>query len=67
MQLKQYTSVLEAQLENHLATANSEHQKYTKEVEGVSVCLLWWDSGGGKGKECKTGLWESKAGKLTYC
>uniref|UniRef100_A0A670IFY5 Ribosome binding protein 1 n=1 Tax=Podarcis muralis TaxID=64176 RepID=A0A670IFY5_PODMU len=36
--LKEYTSLLEAQLENHLATANSERQNYMKEVEHVSVC-----------------------------
>ncbi|XP_067421455.1 ribosome-binding protein 1 isoform X2 [Emydura macquarii macquarii] len=34
-QLKQYTSLLEAQLENHLATASSERQNYTKEVEAL--------------------------------
>ncbi|NXG05622.1 RRBP1 protein, partial [Sakesphorus luctuosus] len=32
-QLKEYTSVLETQLENHLETASSERQNYTKEVE----------------------------------
>ncbi|XP_073195823.1 ribosome-binding protein 1 isoform X4 [Lepidochelys kempii] len=32
-QLKEYTSLLEAQLENHLETASSERQNYTKEVE----------------------------------
>ena len=39
-QLKEYTSLLEAQLENHLATSDSEHQNYTKEVEHVSVSSL---------------------------
>lgn len=37
MQLKEYTSLLETQLENHLETASSERQNYTKEVEAVSV------------------------------
>lgn len=37
MQLKEYTSLLEAQLENHLETASSERQNYTKEVGAVSV------------------------------
>ena len=37
IQLKEYISLLEAQLENHLQTASSERQNYTKEVEGVSV------------------------------
>uniref|UniRef100_A0A8C5X3K0 Ribosome binding protein 1 n=1 Tax=Malurus cyaneus samueli TaxID=2593467 RepID=A0A8C5X3K0_9PASS len=32
MQLKEYTSLLETQLENHLETASSERQNYTKEV-----------------------------------
>uniref|UniRef100_A0A8C8VKQ8 Ribosome binding protein 1 n=1 Tax=Pelusios castaneus TaxID=367368 RepID=A0A8C8VKQ8_9SAUR len=32
-QLKEYASLLEAQLENHLATSSSERQNYTKEVE----------------------------------
>ncbi|XP_006260980.1 ribosome-binding protein 1 isoform X1 [Alligator mississippiensis] len=32
-QVKEYTSLLEAQLKNHLETANSERQNYTKEVE----------------------------------
>nr|XP_048698442.1 ribosome-binding protein 1 isoform X3 [Caretta caretta] len=34
-QLKEYTSLLEAQLENHLETASSERQNYTKEVEAL--------------------------------
>uniref|UniRef100_A0A8C3KRH3 Ribosome binding protein 1 n=1 Tax=Calidris pygmaea TaxID=425635 RepID=A0A8C3KRH3_9CHAR len=34
-QLKEYTSLLEKQLENHLETASSERQNYTKEVEVV--------------------------------
>ncbi|KAH0618176.1 hypothetical protein JD844_017168 [Phrynosoma platyrhinos] len=40
--LKEYTSLLEAQLKNHLATANSEHQNYAKEVEVARdlVCSL---------------------------
>ncbi|EMP32631.1 Ribosome-binding protein 1 [Chelonia mydas] len=33
--LKEYTSLLEAQLENHLETASSERQNYTKEVEAL--------------------------------
>lgn len=37
MQLKEYTSLLETQLENHLETASSERQNYTKEVGAVSV------------------------------
>ncbi|XP_025945662.1 ribosome-binding protein 1 [Apteryx rowi] len=32
-QLKEYISLLEAQLQNHLETASSERQNYTKEVE----------------------------------
>ncbi|NXY83928.1 RRBP1 protein, partial [Alcedo cyanopectus] len=32
-QLKEYTSLLEKQLENHLETASSERQNYMKEVE----------------------------------
>lgn len=36
-QLKEYISLLEAQLENHLQTASSERQNYTKEVEVVSA------------------------------
>ncbi|NXC23758.1 RRBP1 protein, partial [Campylorhamphus procurvoides] len=38
-QLKEYTSLLEAQLENHLETASSERQKYTKEVEVLRQLL----------------------------
>ncbi|XP_074845416.1 ribosome-binding protein 1 isoform X2 [Carettochelys insculpta] len=34
-QLREYTSLLEAQLENHLQTASSERQNYTKEVEAL--------------------------------
>ncbi|KAK2531637.1 Rrbp1 [Columba livia] len=34
-QLKEYTSLLERQLENHIETASSERQNYTKEVEAV--------------------------------
>lgn len=37
LQLKEYTSLLETQLENHLETASSERQNYTKEVGAVSV------------------------------
>lgn len=37
IQLKEYTSLLETQLENHLETASSERQNYTKEVGAVSV------------------------------
>ncbi|XP_067323801.1 ribosome-binding protein 1 isoform X2 [Anolis sagrei] len=37
--LKEYTSLLEAQLKNHLATANSEHQNYTKEIEFLKQTL----------------------------
>ncbi|XP_061441562.1 ribosome-binding protein 1 isoform X2 [Rhineura floridana] len=37
--IKEYTSLLEAQLENHLATANSERQNYTKEVEVLRQLL----------------------------
>nr|XP_020670246.1 ribosome-binding protein 1 isoform X1 [Pogona vitticeps] len=37
--LKEYTSLLEAQLENHLATSDSEHQNYTKEVEHLRELL----------------------------
>ncbi|XP_075781864.1 ribosome-binding protein 1 isoform X5 [Pelodiscus sinensis] len=38
-QLKEYTSLLEAQLENHLVTASSERQNYTKEVEALRQLL----------------------------
>ncbi|NWI51517.1 RRBP1 protein, partial [Calyptomena viridis] len=38
-QLKEYTSLLETQLENHLETASSERQKYTKEVEVLRQLL----------------------------
>ncbi|NWU80419.1 RRBP1 protein, partial [Onychorhynchus coronatus] len=38
-QLKEYTSLLETQLENHLQTASSERQNYTKEVEGLRQLL----------------------------
>ncbi|NXF75360.1 RRBP1 protein, partial [Sclerurus mexicanus] len=38
-QLKDYTSLLEAQLENHLETASSERQNYTKEVEVLRQLL----------------------------
>ncbi|XP_032651755.1 ribosome-binding protein 1 isoform X1 [Chelonoidis abingdonii] len=38
-QLKEYTSLLEAQLENQLETANSERQNYTKEVEALRQLL----------------------------
>ncbi|KAM9154702.1 ribosome-binding protein 1 isoform 3-T3 [Pangshura tecta] len=38
-QLKEYTSLLEAQLENHLETASSERQNYTKEVEALRQLL----------------------------
>ncbi|XP_062427305.1 ribosome-binding protein 1 isoform X2 [Rhea pennata] len=38
-QLKEYTSLLEAQLQNHLETASSEHQNYTKEVEVLRQLL----------------------------
>uniref|UniRef100_A0A8D0KZC0 Ribosome binding protein 1 n=1 Tax=Strix occidentalis caurina TaxID=311401 RepID=A0A8D0KZC0_STROC len=37
--LKEYTSLLETQLENHLETASSERQNYTKEVEGLRQLL----------------------------
>nr|XP_056718444.1 ribosome-binding protein 1 [Euleptes europaea] len=37
--LKEYTSLLEAQLENHLVTANSESQTYTKKVEELEQFL----------------------------
>ncbi|NXG16200.1 RRBP1 protein, partial [Grallaria varia] len=37
--LKEYTSLLETQLENHLATASSERQNYTKEVEVLRQLL----------------------------
>ncbi|XP_042318670.1 ribosome-binding protein 1 isoform X3 [Sceloporus undulatus] len=37
--LKEYTSLLEAQLKNHMATANSEHQNYAKEVEVLRQML----------------------------
>lgn len=40
IQLKEYTSLLETQLENHLETASSERQNYTKEVEVVSVAAV---------------------------
>ncbi|KAF2985507.1 hypothetical protein EK904_009004 [Melospiza melodia maxima] len=40
MQLKEYTSLLETQLENHLETASSERQNYTKEVEAVIEAAL---------------------------
>uniref|UniRef100_G1N4U7 Uncharacterized protein n=1 Tax=Meleagris gallopavo TaxID=9103 RepID=G1N4U7_MELGA len=36
---KEYISLLEAQLENHLQTASSERQNYTKEVEGLRQLL----------------------------
>ncbi|XP_027520407.1 ribosome-binding protein 1 isoform X3 [Corapipo altera] len=38
-QLKEYTSLLEMQLENHLQTASSERQNYTKEVEVLRQLL----------------------------
>ncbi|NXX92029.1 RRBP1 protein, partial [Centropus bengalensis] len=38
-QLKEYTSLLETQLENHLQTASSERQNYTKEVEVLRQLL----------------------------
>ncbi|XP_010113646.1 PREDICTED: ribosome-binding protein 1 [Chlamydotis macqueenii] len=38
-QLKEYTSLLETQLENHLETASSERQNYTKEVEVLRQLL----------------------------
>ncbi|NXH13286.1 RRBP1 protein, partial [Bucco capensis] len=38
-QLKEYTSLLETQLESHLQTASSEHHSYTKEVEGLRQLL----------------------------
>ncbi|XP_017690842.1 PREDICTED: ribosome-binding protein 1 isoform X2 [Lepidothrix coronata] len=38
-QLKEYTSLLEMQLENHLQTASSERQNYTKEVEVLTQLL----------------------------
>ncbi|NWS44646.1 RRBP1 protein, partial [Probosciger aterrimus] len=38
-QLKEYTSLLETQLENHLKTASSERQNYTKEVEVLRQLL----------------------------
>uniref|UniRef100_A0A8B9QWE3 Ribosome binding protein 1 n=1 Tax=Anas platyrhynchos TaxID=8839 RepID=A0A8B9QWE3_ANAPL len=37
--LKEYISLLEAQLENHLQTASSERQNYTKEVEVLRQLL----------------------------
>uniref|UniRef100_A0A672URD7 Ribosome binding protein 1 n=1 Tax=Strigops habroptila TaxID=2489341 RepID=A0A672URD7_STRHB len=37
--LKEYTSLLETQLENHLKTASSERQNYTKEVEVLRQLL----------------------------
>uniref|UniRef100_A0A8C0GQ12 Ribosome binding protein 1 n=1 Tax=Chelonoidis abingdonii TaxID=106734 RepID=A0A8C0GQ12_CHEAB len=37
--LCEYTSLLEAQLENQLETANSERQNYTKEVEALRQLL----------------------------
>uniref|UniRef100_A0A8C0II94 Ribosome binding protein 1 n=1 Tax=Bubo bubo TaxID=30461 RepID=A0A8C0II94_BUBBB len=39
IQLKEYTSLLETQLENHLETASSERQNYTKEVEVLRQLL----------------------------
>uniref|UniRef100_A0A8C4UP23 Ribosome binding protein 1 n=1 Tax=Falco tinnunculus TaxID=100819 RepID=A0A8C4UP23_FALTI len=39
IQLKEYTSLLERQLENHLETASSERQNYTKEVEVLRQLL----------------------------
>ncbi|NXU62496.1 RRBP1 protein, partial [Horornis vulcanius] len=38
-QLKEYTSLLETQLENHLKTASSERQNYTKEVGALRQLL----------------------------
>ncbi|XP_061331137.1 ribosome-binding protein 1 isoform X1 [Pezoporus flaviventris] len=38
-QLKEYTSLLETQLETHLKTASSERQNYTKEVEVLRQLL----------------------------
>ncbi|KAM7061277.1 ribosome-binding protein 1 isoform 1-T2 [Acridotheres tristis] len=38
-QLKDYTSLLETQLENHLETASSERQNYTKEVGALRQLL----------------------------
>ncbi|NXK36130.1 RRBP1 protein, partial [Piprites chloris] len=38
-QLKEYTSLLEMQLENHLQTASSERQNYVKEVEVLRQLL----------------------------
>ncbi|NXD79153.1 RRBP1 protein, partial [Halcyon senegalensis] len=38
-QLKEYTSLLETQLENHLETASSERQNYMKEVEVLRQLL----------------------------
>ncbi|XP_066172503.1 ribosome-binding protein 1 isoform X2 [Sylvia atricapilla] len=38
-QLKEYTSLLETQLENHLETASSERQNYTKEVGALNQLL----------------------------
>ncbi|XP_027552766.1 ribosome-binding protein 1 isoform X2 [Neopelma chrysocephalum] len=38
-QLKEYTSLLEMQLENHLQTASSERQNYTEEVEVLRQLL----------------------------
>ncbi|NWI17357.1 RRBP1 protein, partial [Crypturellus soui] len=38
-QLKEYTSLLEAQLQNHLETASSERQNYTKEVGALRQLL----------------------------
>ncbi|NWZ38853.1 RRBP1 protein, partial [Brachypodius atriceps] len=38
-QLKEYTSLLETQLENHLETAGSERQNYTKEVGALRQLL----------------------------
>ncbi|KAI1240475.1 Ribosome-binding protein 1 [Lamprotornis superbus] len=38
-QLKEYTSLLETQLENHLETASSERQNYTKEVGALRQLL----------------------------
>uniref|UniRef100_A0A8C2SWM8 Ribosome binding protein 1 n=1 Tax=Coturnix japonica TaxID=93934 RepID=A0A8C2SWM8_COTJA len=39
IQRKEYVSLLEAQLENHLQTASSERQNYTKEVESLRQLL----------------------------
>uniref|UniRef100_A0A8D0EDX7 Ribosome receptor lysine/proline rich domain-containing protein n=1 Tax=Salvator merianae TaxID=96440 RepID=A0A8D0EDX7_SALMN len=37
--LKEYASLLEARLKNHLATADSERQNYTKEIETLRLLL----------------------------